>query len=68
MAQCTPLLAAASCERKISVSPLGLNLGLMALNRPSVRQVAWGLESAGVLFLQMNGIVMLYKAHGLFRQ
>ena len=40
----------------------------MALNRPSVRQVAWGLESAGVLFLQMNGIVMLYKAHGLFRQ
>ena len=68
VAQCTPLLAAASCERKTSLSPLGLNFGLMALSRPAVRQVAWGLESAGVLFLQMKGILMLYKAHGLLRQ
>ena len=68
VAECTPLLAAASCDRKISLSPLGLNLGLMALKRPSVRQVAWGLESAGVLFLQVKGLLMLYKAHGLFRQ
>lgn len=68
VAQCTPLLAAASCDRKINLSPLGLNLGLMALRRPSVRQLAWGFASAGVLFLQMKGTLTVYKAHGLFRQ
>ena len=68
VAWCTPLLAAASWDRKTSLLPSGVNLGLMALSRPSVRQWACGFRSEVVLFLQVKGTLTLYREQGRLRQ
>lgn len=59
VAKCTPLVAAASCDRNNSLFPVGLNLALAALSMPSVKHSALGLLSEVVLFLHVKGTLTL---------